>query len=398
MEAGGPIRRNNRNGARYSRICFTINNWTQQEYDDLLKNSWKWMVVGKEIGENQVPHLQGAAVLGKQMALTTIKKLPGMARAHIEPMMGTPEDSLVYCSKQDAAAYTAGSMPKEGKRREMDEAATALLNGATMRQMAEEHTSVTIKYSKGLMVTRSLLAKPRTQPPKVVWIYGPTGVGKTRLCREFADKFYEGDIWMSSGDLHWFDGYDGQRVVVLDDFRGKHCSFSFLLRLLDRYPFRVPFKGGFVEWNPELIFITCPYAPDKVFETRMQYLPEDMKQLQRRLTKTYWWYGNATYDSCFLAVATHVAERDKDVVSANRDQPLIDLTEEIEETSNELAKTIPFSEDSDLEAYGDGPECVEEVEVEEDPDIDDFMSELCGSGKIMKQRRRKTLNELRRSK
>jgi len=283
VEAGGPAR--NKNGARYSRICFTINNWTAPEYEALLTNSWKWMVVGKEVGQDGTPHLQGAAILGGQMALSAIKKLPGMARAHIEPMMGTPVQNMDYCTKQDPAAYTKGVLLDEGKRQEVYEAGEALKAGATMRQLAEEHTTVCIKYTRGLIQTRALLVNRRTTAPKVIWLFGKTGVGKTKCCRDFADKYNGGDCWMSAGDLKWFDGYDGQRVAICDDFRGKHCSFSFLLRLLDRYPFRVPIKGAFVEWTPDVIFITSPYPPEEIFAVRGEHLPEDMNQLKRRITK-----------------------------------------------------------------------------------------------------------------
>ena len=91
---------------------------------------------------------------------------------------------------------------------------------------------------------------------------------------------------MSSGGLRWFDGYDGQTVAVLDDFRAKQCpNFGFFLRLLDRYEIDVEFKGGFAKWVPRVIFITCPFNPDEAFSKRKQYYPEDLRQLHRRITK-----------------------------------------------------------------------------------------------------------------
>jgi len=290
MEAGAPARRTST--FRYRRIVFTINNWTAQEYADICKWTPTWLVVGKEVGEEGTPHLQGAAILGKQMTMSGLKKIPGMTRAHIEPMMGTPESNFNYCTKQDVAAFSSGKMPEPGKRNDLAECYNDLRNGATMRDLALYHGVSVIKYAKGLTVTRSLLVEPRNEPPKVIWIYGPTGVGKTRVSAEFANENFNGDFWLSAGDLKWFDGYDGQHVAILDDFRGKHCSFPFLLRLLDRYPFRVPFKGGFVEWIPKIIFITCPYSPEDLFEVRGKHLPEDLNQLKRRITKVIYWKDN----------------------------------------------------------------------------------------------------------
>lgn len=286
MEAGGPQRRQrNQSGYRYSRIVFTLNNWTALEYSSLTQWTPTWLVIGKEVGEDGTPHLQGAAILGKQMTLAGLKKIPGLARAHIEPMMGTPQHNLVYCTKQDGAAFQFGTMPAPGKRNDLQEAYLSLREGSTMKQLALHHGVEVIKYAKGLTICRSLLAKPRTRPPKIIWLFGPTGVGKTRSAIDISDQYFAGDYWMSADGLQWFDEYDGQRVAILDDFRGKHCSFSFLLRLLDRHSLRVPFKGGYVQWTPELIFITCPYSPDTVFEVRGKHMPEDLQQLVRRITK-----------------------------------------------------------------------------------------------------------------
>jgi len=149
--------------------------------------------------------------------------------------------------------------------------------------LAESHGIEVIKYSRGLSYVRNMLVEPRTKPPKVFWLHGPTGVGKTKLSVSIGLDRYEGRTWQSSGDLKWFTDYDGESVAIFDDFRSKHCDFAFLLRVLDRYPFKVPLKNGFAEWNPDVIFITCPYSPQALFAVRQEHLPEDVNQLIRRI-------------------------------------------------------------------------------------------------------------------
>lgn len=284
-----------RAGDRVTRFVFTLNNWTQEEYDALVKFAAgvKWMIIGKETGENGTPHLQGACILGTRMAFSRLKMLTGFKRAHIETMRGRPEDSLIYCRKQDLCAFVSGTLPTPGKRNDLHEVVGRVRGGDTLKQLAadDEGGIAVVKFHKGLTILRSLTRPNRTKPPRIFWLWGATGLGKTRLafkCGRALSRTSVGtsdDIWVSSGGLRWFDGYDGQTVAILDDFRNKHVtSFAFFLRLLDRFPMLVEFKGGSVQWTPQYIFITCPYSPTRCFEKRGEHVPEDMDQLRRRLT------------------------------------------------------------------------------------------------------------------
>ncbi len=88
-----------------------------------------------------------------------------------------------------------------------------------------------------------------------------------------------GDVWWSGVDLKWFDGYDGHKAAIFDDFRPDMCKLWMLLRLLDRYPLRIPIKGGFVQWRPTCIWITCPREPSDCYAD----MGEDIEQLMRRI-------------------------------------------------------------------------------------------------------------------
>lgn len=98
----------------------------------------------------------------------------------------------------------------------------------------------------------------RTEPPVVLWFYGATGTGKTRTAIEIAEESGL-SYWISSDpELKWFDGYNGQEYAIIDDFRRQGIKFSWILRLLDRYPVLVQVKGSYVNWIPMVIIITCP--------------------------------------------------------------------------------------------------------------------------------------------
>lgn len=59
----------------------------------------------------------------------------------------------------------------------------------------------------------------------------------------------------------WWDEYEQQEAIIIDDFDGK-WPFRDLLRLLDRYPYQGQFKGGYVPINSPFIYITCEHPPD----------------------------------------------------------------------------------------------------------------------------------------
>ncbi len=76
--------------------------------------------------------------------------------------------------------------------------------------------------------------------------------------------------WKPVGE--WWDGYDGQEDVVMDDFYG-WLKWSFLLNLLDRYPMLVPIKGGTKEFVAKRVFITSNKKPEMWYPNQIDIAP-----------------------------------------------------------------------------------------------------------------------------
>lgn len=108
--------------------------------------------------------------------------------------------------------------------------------------------------------------------------WGRTGAGKTRSVYDNLPSLDSLFVYAGSG---WFDGYDGQPIVLFDDFGGHEFKISYLLKLLDRYPIRVPVKGGFVHWAPQEIYITSNIDPHNWYSNAN---PEHVRALLRRIT------------------------------------------------------------------------------------------------------------------
>jgi len=324
---------------RFRRIVFTLNNWTDEEFSSLISFPCNWMVIGKEVGSTGTKHLQGAIILGKQMTLNQLKATKGLKRAHIEQMKGSPQQSLVYCTKEDLKAFQKGELPSPGTRSDLKSVIDAIREGRSLRELANDdnYDVAVCRNYKSLTVFRTLLVSERRTKPTVVWIHGDTGTGKTRSAVEFAEQY--GAHWISNGPLKWFDGYCGEPCVILDDIRADSCSFDFLLRLLDRYPLRVEFKGGFVDWIPKIILVTCPMSPSYLFNLKGQ---GDVDQLERRIDKVLE-YGIGKLESNtkqLLDVFKMDNQEGVDPtpkVDTPGPRPIIDLTnEESSDTSTEV--------------------------------------------------------------
>jgi hypothetical protein len=115
--------------------------------------------------------------------------------------------------------------------------------------------------------------------PVVYWLWGATGSGKSRLAKAVCK-----DCYFKPPDSRWFDGYDGQKVVVLNDLRKSTFTFSYLLDLLDRYPFQVEVKGGYRQMRSLCMIVTCSKPHETLWAELAGKANEHIGQLSRRLT------------------------------------------------------------------------------------------------------------------
>lgn len=192
-----------------------------------------------------------------------------LSKAHWEPRRGTPGQAAYYCKKEHKWTER-GELPRQGRRTDLDAVGELVLDGAPMKEVAEVYPGAYVKFHKGLWALKSTQWKDRTEPPIVTWLWGATGVGKTRTATE-AGPFYIKD------SSKWWDGYTQQEVIILDDF-DLSWNFKDLLRLLDRYPYQGQTKGGFVKINSPKIFITCDKPPSEF------WYGTDLAQIMRRIS------------------------------------------------------------------------------------------------------------------
>lgn len=109
------------------------------------------------------------------------------------------------------------------------------------------------------------------------WYWGPAGTGKTKRAWQENPGLYVKSI------NKWWDGYDDQEVVLLDDWDPKHEVLVSHLKLWsDRYPFRAETKGSSLMIRPKKIIITSNYSIDECFQN-----PQDREAIRRRFKSIY---------------------------------------------------------------------------------------------------------------
>lgn len=250
-----------------------MTNLTKLTTQELLETGIVYIIVGKEKGSQGTFHFQGYTEFSSRIRMSQVKSILGTQRLHLEASKGTWEQNKEYCSKDGDVLLELGQPkdPLAGRRKggamrasQLDERLTSvkeiLDQGGKIEDCWEQDFSLMVRYGRGIYEYALLKGHERI-PPKVTVLTGAAGTGKTRFVHDHARIFYDGDLWSYPGN-GWFDGYSGHRIALFDDFRGD-LPYDLLLKVLDRYPLRVPVKGGFRNWNPVHIFITSNKSWDE---------------------------------------------------------------------------------------------------------------------------------------
>lgn len=244
-------------------------------YDTDLKDKASYIILGQEeCPTTHKQHIQGF-IISKQAR--TFKQWQSLlpAKVHFEKCYSQALKNIKYCSKDGNILLEHGTRPKgQGKRSDFVCVREMLCSGASMTDIVNSVTSY--QAVRSAEIIKKYIDTPRKiAPVEIVWIWGATGVGKTRYVYEKHPDLYR------CISYKWWNGYDQQDVVLIDDIRGDFCKFHELLKLTDIYPFRVEIKGSMTQIKYTKLYITAPFPPEQLYST----YSEDYKQLTRRITQ-----------------------------------------------------------------------------------------------------------------
>nr|AQU11726.1 replication protein [Cruciviridae sp.] len=229
-------------------------------------------------------------------------------------MKPVPDCSCTNCTEAKAAlndkhvVVELGSFEKEdsdgpgqGARTDLKNAKTFVLQpGVTDFKMYvedNEHSHTIAKYYKfferARLVNQQHIAETSvTEKKEILVIVGPTGTFKSSSARQTAAnknyRIFQLPQPSASGQI-WWDGYDNQECVIIDEMSGKFPLLD-MLNLTDRYPYMGQVKGGSKYITPKMIIFTANTEPEEWYPR--SEAKDRLAPLYRRITKRVSWIND----------------------------------------------------------------------------------------------------------
>ncbi len=223
-------------------------------------------------------HYQGWIQIEKKKRLGGMKTMCQSKKIHLEACRGTEGDNERYCQK-DNLYHKKGEFTTQGKRTDLDELKKIIDRGGTLKDIADENFQAFVQYNRGFQEYKKIIDKRLRKcfrKVKTIHIHGETGLGKTRTAMSYSDDTYK----IQGNALKWWDGYDGEKNLVIDEYDNQ-IECTELLGILDGYELRLPIKGSFTYANWETVVITSNYR-----KLHKNAKPMHRRALKRRITET----------------------------------------------------------------------------------------------------------------
>lgn len=193
---------------------------------------------------------------------------------HIEICKGSPQQNINYIEKDGNILDEFGIRPKQGmhtvgelkKINDPDE-----LNYNEFNTWKKIHDSM----------KSDLDIDDVFKDIKVYYIFGPSGIGKSRkaldIIRENKEKYGNKYNNVSYSNNFWIGVNDYCNIAIFDDFRDSNMKPNEFIRFIDYYKQVMNTKGGFIINNYKLIIITSIQNPEYIYsnvgnEPRKQWL------------------------------------------------------------------------------------------------------------------------------
>lgn len=232
--------------------------------------------MGKELSAGGTKHLQGYVEFREQLRFNVVKRY--LPRAHIEVMRGTPLQASDYC-KKEFHFFEAGQIcenyngargvhsdNQRGGNAKADRyrAVIRLSKQGDLVQIEQDFPQYFFNhYGTIKRIYQDFQKRPADANAVTgIWIYGESGIGKSRRAR----RMFPNDRLYDKPCNKWWDGYQHEAIVLIDDFdKSHHVLRHHLNRWADRYAFPAESKGSTSQIRPEKIIITSNWSPEEIW-------------------------------------------------------------------------------------------------------------------------------------
>lgn len=256
--------------------------WSKLDLTDV-----KYIVAGcEEGGKTGYRHYQGFIRFKKTYRMQRIKDWLGSQTVHLEVQKGSDKQAEEYCKKEGNIAFEYGDLGDiRGERTDLKEWTEAIKGGMEEMELWDKYPSQMCRYPRAYEKLKACVLKEEATKEwikiEVIYIWGKPGSGKTRYAYADDPEIYRVDHG-SGGSVVWFDGYEGQKTILFDDFRG-NIKHAYMLQLMDGYAMQLQVKGGHTYKNWNKIYITSNIPPTSQYEGVDE---ASRSAFMRRITKT----------------------------------------------------------------------------------------------------------------
>nr|WAE43204.1 MAG: replication associated protein [Cressdnaviricota sp.] len=249
---------------------------------DLINDSITYVKGQKEegSGETNYVHWQFIVYTKRKIRLNSLK-LFFPAWSHLEVSRSEAVESYVWKedTRIEGSQFEYGSKPRSPKTANDWEEIRRLAQRGDLDNIPAD---VYVRHFSSLNGIRVANQDPDDRPSiKVKTYWGVTGSGKTY--RAFTEaRQAEGGFYRKASTTKWWDGYKGQKNILIDEFDGKSIGITHLLQWFDPYPMQVECKGSALALAGINFWITSNVDPLDWFPDAT---PEHRAALRRRLTE-----------------------------------------------------------------------------------------------------------------
>lgn len=207
-------------------------------------------------------HYQWIAYFKRAITLSRAKKVLCLQASHLEPCRSDKAEEYVWKeeTKVPGSEFEIGSKRlKRNSQQDWD----SIWEYAKEGRFEEIPPDVRFRFYSTIRRIRSDFDPPQERIKQTVHYYwGKTGTGKSHsvFTAIAGQSFY-----LKSPTTKWWDGYSGEQVVVIDEFRGT-IDVCHLLKWLDKWPCTVEVKGGQVPLKTTTWYIMSNLGPQEVYK------------------------------------------------------------------------------------------------------------------------------------